>query len=198
MSDLYSILGVDKDATKDEIRRAYRVNAKKYHPDKNGGDEKAADLFKQVKEAYEVLSNPAKRGQYDKDGTIITDDLYVEAVKRITEIIILMVEGAPDPERMNLLAQLKLNINGYINGNMDAKRDIEKQKIRYKKLCGKFKKKKGHYNIFDEAFKKRIELMDSQIATLDHNIDVAKKMNEVCNDYDYQLLLEFGSSYFVV
>ncbi len=64
--DYYKILGVDKNATQDEIKKAFRKLAHKYHPDKKGGDEKK---FKEANEAYQVLSNKEKRAQYDRFGS---------------------------------------------------------------------------------------------------------------------------------
>jgi len=66
--DYYSVLSVSKSATKDEIKKVYRKLAMKYHPDRNPGDEKAEAKFKEVKEAYEVLSDEQKRATYDKFG----------------------------------------------------------------------------------------------------------------------------------
>jgi len=65
--DYYEVLGIDKGASKDEIKKAYRKLARKYHPDVNK-EAGAADQFKEVKEAYETLSNDQKRGQYDQFG----------------------------------------------------------------------------------------------------------------------------------
>jgi molecular chaperone DnaJ len=66
--DYYDILGVARDAGADEIKRAYRQSALKYHPDKNPGDKESEDKFKEATEAYEVLSDPEKRGIYDRFG----------------------------------------------------------------------------------------------------------------------------------
>ncbi|MFQ5855768.1 MAG: molecular chaperone DnaJ [Anaerolineae bacterium] len=65
--DYYDVLGVDREASKDEIRRAYRRKARKYHPDVNNSPD-AADRFREVKEAYEVLSDDEKRAMYDRFG----------------------------------------------------------------------------------------------------------------------------------
>ncbi len=66
--DYYEILGVSKNASAAEIKKAYRKMALKYHPDKNPGDAKAEDMFKKSAEAYEVLGNEQKRAKYDRFG----------------------------------------------------------------------------------------------------------------------------------
>lgn len=66
--DYYEVLGVPKGASSDEIKKAYRKLAIKYHPDKNPGDKKAEEAFKEATEAYEVLSNDQKRQAYDQFG----------------------------------------------------------------------------------------------------------------------------------
>ena len=69
--DFYEILGVKKDATKDEIRKAYKKLALKWHPDKNPENKKEAEeKFKEIAEAYSVLSDPDKRKEYDNRDSI--------------------------------------------------------------------------------------------------------------------------------
>lgn len=65
MKDYYEILGVDPSADEKEIKKSYRKLAMKYHPDRNAGNEEAASRFKEVSEAYSVLSSPEKRNEYD-------------------------------------------------------------------------------------------------------------------------------------
>ena len=79
--DYYEVLGVQKNASADEIKKAYRKKAIQYHPDKNPGDKEAEEKFKEAAEAYEVLSNPDKRARYGPfgggfSGSMSMDDIF--------------------------------------------------------------------------------------------------------------------------
>ena len=67
-NDFYQVLGVEKSATEDDIKKAYRKLAVKYHPDKNPGDKTAEEKFREATEAYEILKDPQKRSRYDQFG----------------------------------------------------------------------------------------------------------------------------------
>jgi molecular chaperone DnaJ len=66
--DYYEVLGVDRNSSAEDIKKAYRKLAIKYHPDKNPGDKQAEEMFKEAAEAYDVLSNPDKKARYDRFG----------------------------------------------------------------------------------------------------------------------------------
>ena len=66
--DYYEVLGLQKGASDDEIKKAYRKLAKQYHPDLHPGDKRCEEQFKEIGEAYEVLSDPDKKARYDQYG----------------------------------------------------------------------------------------------------------------------------------
>ena len=68
--DYYEVLEVERGASQEEIKRSFRKLAMKYHPDRNPGDDAAERSFKELNEAYEVLSDPSKRNQYDTYGRV--------------------------------------------------------------------------------------------------------------------------------
>jgi len=71
--DYYKVLGVERKASADDIRKAYRKLAMQYHPDKNPGDKKSEEKFKEINEAYQVLSDETKRARYDQLGSAYSD-----------------------------------------------------------------------------------------------------------------------------
>ena len=85
--DYYQLLGVHKNATEAELKRAYRKLAHEFHPDKNLGNKESEEKFKEINEAYEVLSDPQKRAYFDQYGTapII---FYQKGMKDMRELCI--------------------------------------------------------------------------------------------------------------
>ena len=85
--DYYNILGVERNGTQEDIKRAYRELARRWHPDRNPNDEAAATRFKDITEAYRTLSDPDKRVRYDRLGPLYTEDGRPPRPEDINEVV---------------------------------------------------------------------------------------------------------------
>ena len=105
--DYYEVLGISKNATDDEIKRAYRKLAKQYHPDLNKAPD-AAEKFKEVNEAYEILSDPQKRQTYDQFGFAGMDGSQIFSLHSLA-VVVLAVQ-----HRDRVMLQEKAMISSYV------------------------------------------------------------------------------------
>lgn len=124
-TDLYSILGIAKDANQEQIKRAYRELAQKYHPDKNNGDKECEEKFKEINEAYSILSDPNKRSQYDSPGMSAGGDPFysVDMDNIFNQFFSYSTTHNNSPMRgSDIVSQLKLTLSEAIFG---CKKDLE-------------------------------------------------------------------------
>ncbi|MGC8876825.1 DnaJ C-terminal domain-containing protein [Thermus sp.] len=116
MKDYYAILGVSREATQEEIKRAYRRLALQYHPDKNPGDKGAEERFKEINEAYAVLSDPEKRAQYDRgllgEGSFQAEDLF----DLFAQVFGFRSPGRPAPRGEDLEVQVEVELPDLLRG----------------------------------------------------------------------------------
>jgi DnaJ-class molecular chaperone len=93
LKDYYQILGIGREASKEEIKKAFKLHASKFHPDKHGGDKFFEEKFKEIKEAYDVLSDINKRARYYKAGLNYGNTkIYPELIKKQKELKVIQVK----------------------------------------------------------------------------------------------------------
>lgn len=116
-TNYYNVLGVDKAATQNEIKKAYRDLSKKHHPDK-GGDQ---EIFAQISEAYEVLSDPAKRKEYDETGTVNKKPNHLMYLSDlIHRILIPMIHAFIDQNHKDIIELFIREMKKLKRGMLDA------------------------------------------------------------------------------
>jgi DnaJ-class molecular chaperone len=108
MSNFYEILNIKYDANEDDIKKAYRKLAIKYHPDKNNGDKKSEENFREITEAYEILKDFSKRKIYDR-----INNINALRIKK-SENIILETTKDIDNKHMNIKPSVIIDPNGNI------------------------------------------------------------------------------------
>ncbi len=193
MSDLYKLLELDKHATPADIKRAYKLMAKKHHPDKGGSNEK----FSEIKKAYDILSDPESRKDYDLNGTTEIRDPKRTAVAAVIQKIAATIDkqGAFDTQNLFRLTERELqgelqNINTNLKG---AEKHLKKLNRLSKRII---RKHKGE-NLFTDMVAEKILQMEVNIRNIEFQRDLNAAMMELLEDYDYESLMELeGASEF--
>lgn len=197
--DLYEILGIGRDATKEEIKKAYRKLALKYHPDHNPGNQEAEEKFKEVNMAYEVLSDPDKKKEYDETGNCDGEDnvrkaaidhlrsMMAQAVKQDNEMSRISSFGSLYESDntlmkkiMRALAKQKADTNSSI---VEARKTIkhleeEKKKVRMKDNA------KHSFNIFESTVDVLINNSKAYVAQAESQLEMLNIATELASDYE--------------
>ena len=189
--DLYAILGIQKGASKDAIKKAYRKKVKKYHPDK-GGDE---NIFRDIQEAYEVLSDDEKRAVYDLTGNIIKESLDARAVEILATEFKLIFDKLDNNDILvrGILSEVKAGLHKLIE---EKKRQINYEKERWRVLTilrKRIKTKKRKYrNVAKEVLDREMQYSKDGALTLNQDIKTIKKALTYLDYLKYEVILNEG------
>lgn len=190
MADLYKTLGVEKDAEKPDIKKAYRTKAKKVHPDHNGDAEK----FGALKKAYDILSDDERRAKYDATGDMdekTPDNPLTAVVSVIGGMFNLLLQECAQtgqsPLEIDICDRIKMNLDKGIS-EMQKQIRINKNVLETdQKLSGRFKKKKPEeLNIFEAIVTTRIRDVRLNITNLENMIEKSKEAIEMVKEYDFK------------
>ena len=179
----YTELDVPVDASLETIRQRYRTLAQMYHPDK-GGDE---ETFKRIKLAYEILSDPVRRKQYDITGETTTTKVRDEAISNIIQIILHVVPSfnADEDDLIKIAEDDTRAMLDMVN------KDISNTEIEIKhfeKVLKKLRIKTNGENVLESIIQKQIQQRKKDLIVFHKNVKVCMLMLEILKDYEYGLM----------
>ena len=178
----YTELDVPVDASLETIKQRYRTLAQMHHPDK-GGDE---ELFKRIKLAYEILSDPIRRKQYDITGETTTTNAKDEAVANIVQILLHVVPNL-NVDQDDLIHIAEMETRAMLNL---VNKDIgvtERYIVNLEKVANKLRIKTEGENILNGFIISQIKQRKQELVTFQHRVQVCNLMLEILKDYEYGL-----------
>jgi len=178
----YQTLGIQTDATEEEIKNAYRNKAKETHPDKNDGDDRG---FAEVNRAYEVLSDPEKRKRYDETGDDKERNIQQEVTSVILGYAMSWIDQVNDEKSQNMVDFIKTSISAKRISAMQALEMAKKDIKKYRNALERIKRKDGKMNMIGMALTDSIERLEAMIPGINHNIDLLKLAMEEADNYSY-------------
>lgn len=188
--DLYELLGVAKDATKREIKEAYRRLARKLHPDREGGDK---EKFQEIQHAYMVLYDEKARANYDRTGEAgekakptATQMAYENLAGLFTAIV---TENVTNIHKIDIFKFMREKVVEAREGPEKLKRKNERNIKQYQRAEKKLKRKKKrskHPKIMETVLSEQIRACRNNIRACDEDIEMYNLMLELMDDYDYE------------
>ena len=179
-SDYYKVLGVERNAPPEQIKKAYKRMAAKNHPDRKGGDTRAMVA---INKAYETLSDPKRREYYDLHGEEAKPTtLEQQALQTLYGILLVLCEQSDEG---NLVEAIIANVRNNLNTIRNSRPTLEKRltRIERQRRCIRRKKKAGA-NIFDSAFQQQIDAIKAKIAEIPQAIAICEKALEIMDEYE--------------
>jgi curved DNA-binding protein CbpA len=179
----YTELDVLVDASLETIKQRYRTLAQMHHPDK-GGDE---EIFKRIKLAYEILSDPIRRKQYDITGETGTTNAKDEAIANIIQIILHVVPNfnAEQDDLIKIAEDESRAMLEMVNQDINS---TELQIKHFENVLKKLRIKTSGENVLESIILKQIQQRKKDLLTLHKNVKVCMLMLEILKDYEYGLM----------
>lgn len=184
MRNPYEILGVSRAATPEDLKQAYRRLAMKYHPDRNPGDAEAEEQFKEVKWAYETLSEEEKFEKWRRDPA--NDQLTVEE-QAVSVLITLMSRLVIDEEfeiESDLIKELVITTSAGIYEGLKNIEELTGRKRRAMRAIQRLRRRSRGANIFVEPLKRLILECEVKLGFAAKSLEVAKAARTMLTDYE--------------
>ena len=178
----YTELDVPVDASLEIIKQQYRTLAQMYHPDK-GGDE---NIFKRIKLAYEILSDPVRRKQYDITGETTTSNIKNEAIEKIVQILLQVVPSF-NVDQDNLILIVEMETRTMLQLVFNDIGVTEKYIVNLEKVSKKIRIKTEGENLLNGLVINQIQQKRQELVTFQHRVKVCNFMLDILKDYEYGL-----------
>lgn len=186
MSDLYDELGVGKDASQDDIKKAYRKKAFKAHPDRGGSTE----AMQRLALAYKVLGSEERRQRYDNTGQTDTAESAIEAYIRgeMTSLILTCINEVPDPATVDILFVARNLVKERIANCFQQRSQIQMELRKLERAVKRFRrKKKDQRNFMREIVENHIKSIEQALRNCDENIDKNEALLAAVEEYEYDV-----------
>lgn len=184
MINPYKILGVERNATADEIKKAYKGLAQKHHPDKSNGDE---ERFKEINLAYDILYDAKKREEYDRTGDVKkATSITNQAINLFMNTFVARLAGTSHLlGSANPFDQVRNDITRYRNESKNSIPDIKNRKERLEKRYSKVKNINDHLNLIKNWVIDAMASLDMEIEKKKEQIEVSDEALKFCDKYQY-------------
>lgn len=182
--DLYKVLNVEKDATGEDIKKAYRKKANEVHPDKGGKEEE----FVSVNKAYVVLIDPIKRAEYDRKG-YVDEDLDTQT-KTALQFIKIEIQHLVDEENVfyrEIFTMVRKKADEVEKGNQETKKHLTKKIGHYQKVLTKIKNK-GDDAFIETFIEEMIKSSKDAIAQIDSFSKVHNIVQTLLKPYSFEII----------
>ncbi len=178
---LYDTIGVNKGASQEEIKKAFREKAKETHPDTENGNTMA---MVELNKAYKVLSDADKRKRYDETGQDSPEQSFEVRFKSlIKEVFILVIDDTKSIDNVDIIKSFNSQLNAILDGFKSQHKDHLFKKEKYEKVKLRLKSKDD--NSINEVIDTQIEMCNNNLGMLNTNIDFIRKSKEVLKKYYY-------------
>ena len=183
----YTILGVNKDASPSEIKKAYRKQSKKHHPDKGGNH----DTFSKISNAMAIIGDPQKRKQFDETGKTEEDSFDKRFQQFIMEGLAHM-DNKDNIEHLDLIEMFTDAAQETKNRILKTKRNVIKSIAKYEKAVKRIKRKDGNdeRNIILHLMQSKLDRFKREKITCTTEIEFAEKVIAVLGEYDFEFEVE--------
>lgn len=193
----YKILGVQSDATDEVILRAYRKLAKRYHPDRNPGDEHAKDKYTEVDAAFKLLSDPIRRERYDRTGDVneprrtAVDPEHAELCQILQPLLIEVLQSlgsspfGPHIKEVDVVERIKQRLATIIANAEQHRASVERGRATLTEVVGRFEVKNGE-NILADLVRSQLAQVESEFNRIKGDLDKLTRVKDYLRGVTYR------------